>query len=353
MERNTPIEYILLSNYIKYEELQRLTLEAFYNSNAEVVNVYIDLANMLNSIYQSGVRIENYSVITSTVVNLCAHIRSYYRSRHRVETNIFIIYSTNDSNSNRKFYLDYNKSHNAKLASKPQIHDIVLSNLKLLNILTPYLPDIYFRYGTFEPGVIIYDTIIDQTSKGNNYPNIILSKDLYMYQLPAMLNNTVLFRKKSDGRSYSVRLTNNIYRYFYDSRNKECANLDARIHGSLLSLLITMTNLPSRNIYALLDTNTALKLINKSVLETGSIPNLYTMDMEYVYTVLNDIRTLNIDMVTFCNRFKAIDVRYQHMIFQASPESKVNYILNLNDPNSVREINNKYFKTNPLDLNRL
>lgn len=348
MERVTPIEYVLLGNFIKYDELQRLTMEAFAGSNANTLNVFIDLTNILNGAYQNGVRIENYSIVTSTIINLCSHVRAYYRTRHRVETNIFLFYSTNDAFANRKFIADYNNSHTQRINSKPQIHDMIISNIKLLNILVPYLPDIYIRCGTFEPGVMMFDTFSDLLEQNMNHPTVVLSKDLYLYQLPPVGIDTVMFRKSRSG-SYVVTPSNCINRFVYDSRKRMVSSF---LNGGLLSLLMTMSNMPSRNVYSLMDFDMAIKLLETAV-KCGSITNSYQTDIEYVYTVLNDIRTMPIDITNFTSRFRALDIPYMHKIYKNSPESKAQYIMNLIDDNTVRDINNKYFKTNPLDLNRL
>ena len=56
----------------------------------------------------------------------------------------------------------------------------------------------------------------------------------------------------------------------------------------------------------------------------------------------------------FANRFKAIDLRYQHMLYKQLPESKEqSYLQRLQDPETVRSINDRYFSNVPLDLERL
>ena len=63
---------------------------------------------------------------------------------------------------------------------------------------------------------------------------------------------------------------------------------------------------------------------------------------------------LKIDKTSFLNRWRCIDVIYQHMMYNTLAESQDNsWLINLRDPNGVKEVNDKYFIKNPLDLNRL
>ena len=48
------IEQKLFASYIKYDVLEQLTLTAFKNSNADVVNIYIDMHSILKPLYASG-----------------------------------------------------------------------------------------------------------------------------------------------------------------------------------------------------------------------------------------------------------------------------------------------------------
>ena len=56
-------------------------------------------------------------------------------------------------------------------------------NIDLLNLMCKYLPDIYFIKGTFETGVIMYDLILRNEKKSHSIPHLILTKDIYNYQL--------------------------------------------------------------------------------------------------------------------------------------------------------------------------
>lgn len=348
------IEIVLLNNYMKYDTMKRLTLEAFKDSNATSVNVYIDLYQIFISLYR-GCTIENYSVVTSTIINLCAHIRSYYSTRHRTDTKIFLVYSDNNSETNSMYYKDYNISYKKRVMCNPQMYEVIHNNLELLSILCPYLPNIFFKMGTFEPGVIIFDIIHKQKSLGNNDPSIIYSKSQYNYQIVPFIKDSAIFKVMKRGQDDSSKVINysNVLAEFIKETRK--VNYECYFDSTLLSLLMTLTNLPCRNIKSVLNINTAIDLLNTIVrFDSCLIKNGYNTDIEFLYDRLSTFRMLPISIDEFCNRFKALDLIYQHYLYLKSVEcSDDSYLLELEDPDAVRSINDQYFRTNPLDLNRL
>ena len=61
-----------------------------------------------------------------------------------------------------------------------------------------------------------------------------------------------------------------------------------------------------------------------------------------------------IDLFNFKYRFNAVDLVFQHRLYSLMPESKdTSWLINLSDPDTVKNINNTYFIDNPLDLNSL
>lgn len=354
------IEQLLYSNFIKYDRMKDLTLEAFRNSNANHVNVYIDMYTMLLGIYEDNVLIEDYSCITSSIVNLCAHIRQYYKSRHGVTTTIYIIYSEPGNSNQNIFYHGYNEVNRNKVASNKKKYDMVLANIELLSLLCPYLYDIFFIYkGNYEPSVIMLDIMCRNEANKNNAPNIVISKSIYAYQLPAVKENTVLFRpKKKSGEDMSWLITpRNIFGE-YITRVKQCkpdngyyvANF---INSRLFSVILALTGVKDRNIKSIINIKQAINLIWKGI-ESNLILNDYNSDLAFLFNAINHDQKINMASVTFEHRFKAIDLIFQHSVYMESPASKdYSSIVNLFDDNAVREINDKYFRNNPLDLNSL
>lgn len=350
-----PIEQLMYTNYIKYSSMQQLTQESFNGSDASTVNIFIDLYSIFKPLYRSSstLLIENYTVLTSSIINLCAHIKDYYLTRHRVECIFYIIYSTNCPNSAKHFYPDYNYKMTHTVKSNDIMTNLIKSNINLLNILCPYLHNIFLIEDKVETGVIIYD-LASKLNIENRYPNIIFTKDIYLYQLPSLLPDTVIFRnfkKDKEDLSWSVTINNVLNRYIKDSRGNNSIYDVSNIHPSLLSLLITLTNLPERNIKSILNLTNGIKIISEAIINKRII-NGYNSDIEYVVSSLNCTKWG--DAISFVNRFKAVDIIFQHSIYMNSGANKnTSTIVNLFDPETVKQLNNEYFRANPLDLNRL
>ena len=92
MER-TP-EQVLVYNYFpKYDVLKEMTMMAFSGSASNSVNIYLDITRMVANLYDPSVKIIYPLSIASTIINLCAHLRTYYDVYHNVDTTFFLIYS--------------------------------------------------------------------------------------------------------------------------------------------------------------------------------------------------------------------------------------------------------------------
>lgn len=338
------VEQLMYANYIKYDNLKNLTSGAFPQSNSDMVNVYIDMNSLTRSLYKfnnSTIQIENYPILTHSIINLCAHIRGYYLTRHRVGTNIFIIYSKNCPDFSKQFYTTYNAKNEAMIKSNGFITNLIDSNNELLTVLCPFIKDIYFIQDTFETGVVIYDLI---TKQHNGFPNILLTKDVYLYQLPTLIPETVIFRpfkKNKEDLSWRVNNLDAIGAYIKYTRND--SRYDVRdIHSSLLSLLMALTNLPERNIKAVFNIQKGLDVIRNGI-ENKKILNGYNTDIRPLLQDLNSTRGINSTSLEF--RFKALDIVYQHSIYMNTTNAQVNTIplVNLHDPDSVKQINNEFF----------
>lgn len=363
------VEQLMYMNFIKYDKMTELTNENFVGSKADTVNVFIDLYSMTRTLYRSDVAINDYCSFVSSVINLCAHIRDFFRTRYRVHTKIFIMYSDNCPEYSKRFYMNYNKKTELAIYNNEFIRDFVSNSIALLTVLCKYLHDIFFIQTKFEIGVAIYDLLMkidmyDQMFKRKDVelfhcPTIIFSKDIYLYQIPSIVPDAVIYRsykKDKMDMSYCINNKNVIHKFVETARTKDkFVEIVSRFNPEILSLLISLTNLPERGIKSVLNISTAINLINNGI-ENRHIYNGYNSDIKYVADILCSEK-LKLANQSFLieNRFKAIDIRFQHSIYTNTPEAQTNMndVVNLYDPETVKLINNKYFKNTPLDLNRL
>lgn len=347
------LEQLLCSHYIKYENMYKMVYDNFAGSNADTLNIYIDLYSMIKPIYTQPCTIDDYHTIVSCVVNMCAHYREFFsRAPLCVKTNIYLVYSENTNEVNKKFYKGYNRQMDESIINNPRIDEMVKKNFNLLNILAPYLPNIYFIQGTFETGVIMYDLISANILSNPQVPSLIISKDQYLYQLPSIGNNIVLFRPKKNSNgdcSYYVNKRNILSVYLAENKIKYTIEEN---YPEMYSLLLALSHCRFRGISMELNITNAYKLILNLIHY-----NIISGNHQFIDNSLTEIifKSTGKNIVNLEQRFKSIDIPFQECIYNTSIE-KTNSICAIQDlvnPKQVQEINNMYFIKHPLDLNRL
>ena len=352
-----PIEQILYGQFIKYTSLQHMVAKEFAGSNSNTVNVYIDVLQLLLPAFRC-LRVQNYYSMTAVVLNYCAHMRAYFRTRHGVETNIILVYSPNMSSNNTKYIAEYNSKYSARMNYNTKMMEALHDNIEMLRLLCKYFVNIFLKEGTVEPGVIMAHLMGNEFKNG--VPNIVISNSDYMFQLPSVVPNTVVFHKKGAKDQYNHPID---VSYSYNSINagpyfiyetKSSNKGDVSIPPAAIVPLMCLTGLPGRSISSIVNATSALKILRSIPLEA-----MIAGDAEYIYggiaMYLDSYKGKStISVEEFINRFKAIDIRHQLKMYEIMPQSKdMTYIERLHDPDTVKEINNKYFQNTPIDLERL
>lgn len=343
---------IINSNYVRYDRLNEIIpMSTLVQSSSDTTMFYIDLNSVLKPIYQENVLIDDYEAITSCIINMCAHYREYFWTRYKVNAVFFIVYSNNTPSFNTLMYPDYNNNMKFLLSANKLKYSIVENNFKLLSLLSPYLPDIFFINREFETGVIIQD-LIDIYDADSRYTHIVLTKDVYNYQLVGNNNKNVVILKpsKKNGMDESIIIDRNNLINIYLNKRKSSYNLSININPSLLSLIMSMSSLSERSIKSNLNISKTLKYIEEMIKNNIIINdyNSYTMNIwEYISKYEKDLSP-----IILSNRFKCIDIYSQVLVYRTLNQSYPE-IVNMSDPNSLKMINDRYFIKNPLDLDRL
>lgn len=344
------LESLLLSHYIKYDKLFELCNLSLSNISSNTVDIYIDLYDILKRIYTTNIRANKKFVIVSSIINLAAHYRGYFWSRHRLFTRIFLVYGDCTSMNHKQFIPSFgdDEFRNTKDYEKNSI--FINSQLELVKILAGYINDVYYIRRRSHFSMFVQHNL--RTNNSIN-PVIIISKDKYNYQL-VLNNNVFIFRpKKYNGQdiSYCVNKAN-LYDYFYNKSSKETIDNLHMLNPEFLSLLITLNGLPKYKLFSLMNINTAVKLVLDAIRD-NKILNSYNRDIKYVGSSLNGLINY-IDLQSLEYRFNAVDLGIQSSIYNSTAEANdMQWYINLKDPKTVKEINNKYFIDNPLDLNNL
>ena len=343
-------------NAVKYERLAEIVNTAFANSDSEALHIYIDLYSIFKSLYSAEYDIKDYSVLTAYIINLCAHYREFFeRKPYEVKTDFYLVYSSNCPLLNKQLYYGYNSKFEKQFISNAKIREMIDHNIKLLNIISPYLPDIYFISGSFETGVIIKDIINRNKISNPIIPNMVITKDVYNYQLvqTEMNNETIILRpKKIDGldASYFIDYKNLKEFYLYDRKNNINA-LDG-LNPELISTIMALTSVPQRSISTLTSITKAKNALKKAI-EKNSISNTLCNNPLLLWNAIKEDIDPGLPVTIFPNRFNAIDIYSQSLVFADSAEAKAMQFLNLADVASLHRIADEFFKTEPLDLERL
>ena len=353
------IEQMIGMSFPKYVTLNDAN-ESLAHTKAEHVNIYIDAYQVLSAIYNSQVTISSTEIgIVSGLVNLCIHLRSYYRTVFSVESTIYIIYTDGLFLNNAKYFPEYNRSNITKRYGFKNTATVVENNIKLLDLLCKYLPDIYMVRTELEPAVAIYELI--SSDKNNKDPNIVFSKDPHMYLLLATyIENTVIFRLTKRYTSETIRTIfppDCLIEYVRSTRKEIGTDTMGRlklINSSNLALVLALIGDKTRSIPYTKNLDVAVRVL-LDMINQNKMLNTYTGDIYEIYDNFPSNIKAKIDRTSFGNRWKALDVYFQHGIYfkTHTPLRAGSWNTNLYDPEAVKDINNKYFLTNPIDLNRI
>lgn len=338
----------IYGNCIKYERMQFLTNKAFKGYNDNELNIFIDLYPIFRTLYKADYIESNSNVdICAGIINTAAHYRRFFMRYYNTYATIYMINSLNIHNMNLNLYPEYNKDlkHRVDTAT-PRMNNLVPFNLDLLDLVIPYIDNVYLIHSTYESSVVMYDIICKNELNGNLHPNLIISRDTYPFQLTGIVNNTLLYRpKKRDGLdlSYCVN-SNNLYNAILYENGIDYKKYDFKdISPKLFSMLFTLNGFKRRNIRSEYNIRSAKKLITNAI-DNQLILNDYNhiINWDQIQTKKNPNMLNNI--------YLALDIISQHYIYMNDLESHYK-LKNLYDPEGIKSINNKYFtNNNQLDL---
>lgn len=359
---------ILYGYYIKYQKLMELTLEEFRNTsnaNATKVNIYIDLYDMLYSLYTSKVDIRDTFDISSTIINLVAHLRGYYKRSHMVDTKIYLVYgATNSSMQDKLIFGGYNRKGRDIILENPKINKSISEVFNHLEILCKYIDQVYFiKVNDFDTATIIFDRVLKEEAENPAIPNIVITKSLYAYQIPAYTVNTRIFRplkSKGTDNSYIINKSNCIYAYFFDRSSgntelsEELNNIIQTLNPEIINLLMTLAGIRTRGVKPILNITSSLRELQKMI-DNRLIINGYNSILDYPTNVYTMNPAMINNKVEISSRFRGLDLRLQHMAFLQSVyfQSIDQSIIDLIDDEGFRHIAGKYYKDNPIDINNL
>lgn len=339
------VEQMLYSRFIKYSALKRIIDKEFNGSNATEINIYIDLYSLFTMLYNCDGFMSPYSICSASI-NYCAHFRDFFRSRYGVDSNIILVYSTNTCETNRRFLPEYNSKYQNRIIHNNRIENVVKVNMTLLSIIAPYLPKIYLKTGGADSAVIIKN-LIDSNILPDN-PNLVVSKSTSMFMLPVNARNAVVVRKRNyDGEDCSFSYNRNDCLDWFVSETKNLNISQNHFRQNLITMIMLLIGAPDLGIKALCHVSKALDI-------SDHIPAGYELDIEKIYGEYSKACKNHLSPQAFAARFNALDLVTQTALYKTLPESDLNqFKIDSYDPDEVRRVNDKYFKSCPIDLERL
>ena len=359
---------LMLKNYPQYEQLRQEMLKLFFRQAIHekgFVDCYVNLNSYFSSLYdRNDYEYDESNSLASSVINFAAHIREFFASRFSVRTRFFFVFGNTRPDSAVQFIPEYDAHKAMDRATKMNIWSIICENLNTLNIVCPYLPEIYYiENQTVEPAVLIRSIIKEQSANRNaKHARLVFSKDLYDYQLVATIPNTHLIRVKKTMQgdmTYTVS--------FFDFYKKLSHNtlglknqIGAGISPELYSIYMTLSGCKSRGVSGLVNNPRANTLIGgtvaSSLILNGYNPT-FAVDHRSFMPFVDCIKTENDEELCsrLHKRFCGLDLIYQCNLFRLDPSYNAleKNVVDLFDAEGVRIMNNTYFKKYPLDLNVL
>jgi len=241
--------------------------------------------------------------------------------------------------------------------SNPFLKELIADNFNMMAVLCPYLYDIFSIVDYENEFSVIASNIIDENNEAG-VPNIIYSRDAMSYQLVAFKPYTFLYRPRKNlavDNSWVVTKSTLYNAYRYGELNMQ-KKYDTFLSVELFSMLIAVSGLKSRSMVSLKSTNSSIKIMEQAI-NSNIMPNCFQSSM--FFSNPNSFESVfNIDRVPTwlaTNRYAALDLPYQTSLYKGSPAALLVHqsVVNLYNPQEVRNINDKYFAKYPLDLNRV
>lgn len=351
----------LLGNYIGYDRLYSMTIPSLYGDrqDATSINIFIDLNSYLKRLWDPrGYSYKADNVLAASIINACSHYRNYFWTRHMIKSNIYLVWGNNTPTYQ---FPDYNAHYRERVASASVrgAQELLDTNIKALEFLCPYLPQVYFLNGGMnEASAIIYTLASDST-----IPNIVLTKDVYAYQLVAYCPNTFIYRPKKqyiDNQIVDaswVVMKKNLYKAMKYEMHLKTAT-DCPSHARYLEFVLALSGLRDRHVKGIMTFNRACTTV--ASMEEDR-PECFQDINNFEYTLLFDtperckgvgfgepgdlVARRNILSVSMAAEMLKRDPKYLNIMNDG--------LQDLYNPQAVMEISDHEFVDYPLELMEL
>lgn len=339
------INAMINKNKIKYVKMDEIFQEKSFNKK---VNIFIDLTNIVKSLYIKGVAeelsafsnfIDKFSII-SDFVGISSHYRKYFYRRFGSNTNIYYIYMNKPPIINRKEYKDYGTNIISvyRNVDFQLLNDYMKESIKLFCSLSRYLPKIDVVLTDGKDTSILPKVILESEEEFYNDSNVIVTTDNTFYQYLKFDNWSILYPR---GDNSKLITSDNLY-------SEVCKKLTYRpqnISPEYLSVLYALTGLRHRNITSV--KGCGLMKICK-LLENINGLNCISV-IQYILKEIDKEDMFD----EILKRYRSIDIDVEDSLLRYEDRNISQYINDGYRSQELDIINSKFFINNSLDLNGL
>ena len=188
----------------------------------------------------------------------------------------------------------------------------------------------------------------------DNSPNIIISTSTLQFAVPVFTQSQTVvidhtwveggirYRVVDKGNALIELLAK---QKLSDNTIKKCLTINQELFG----LFMALTRNEHRDLYSMNNVGSALSILNNAI-NKYAIPNSYIApDFTEMLVLLSKDR-----LDELVSRYKAIDLVYQTELYKITDwYLDRTWDVNLQDPDMVKLLNEKYFRGNPIDLDRI
>lgn len=240
------------------------------------------------------------------------------------------------------FYYSTNILNNFNKTVKARM----LKNLKLLSILIDYIPDVSIVDMQIDQSETVpYYIITNEEDKESLCMNLILTGRKTDFQLVNLPNTAILYSVRGN---HKLIQQDNVYSVLVKDKNSFYSN----VTRNLISLIIALNGDKLRNVEGI-PKYSYKSIMNRLniLIQQNKISNTYH-NIDDIEKILNEFsiadKTIYILIKSY---FAKIDVRYS---INNLSQFEINKIVTRNkfieDMNTLKEVNRKYYEYNPLQL---
>jgi hypothetical protein len=244
---------LMFCKFVKYDLLNIMLNEnpSTKDMIKHPLSIYIDIMSIYNDIIAGDFVASDTKTIAVNVLNMAAHYRHFFRNLLKMPVRVFLVNSVNNFNLTGNICMDYNYKNTRDI-------------FNTIEVLCKYLPDIYyvFRNSDFNATAIIYSLI----KENNQDSSLVISNDIYAYQIPALVQRAYLLRTSIKGKSL-LTYNNVVYGQF---KNVTQFTLSPK----LIPVLMALNKCDALGLKLILPYKTAINNI-KLLVDKGIICNGY------------------------------------------------------------------------------